>query len=41
MAKVSGKIANVKYDVVGPGEKKFNAKMFLQPDEKLAPPRRF
>jgi hypothetical protein len=31
MAKVSAKIKNVKFDVVGPDEKKFNAKMFLQP----------
>ena len=31
MGKVSAKIKNVKFDVVGPGEKKYNAKMFLQP----------
>ena len=31
MAKVSNKIKNVKLDVVGPEEKKYNAKMFLQP----------
>ena len=31
MAKVSDKIKNVKFDVVGPEEKKFNAKIFLQP----------
>ena len=31
MAKISNKIKNVKLDVVGPEEKKFNAKIFLQP----------
>jgi len=34
MQKVSGKIRNVKFDVVGPDEKKFDAKIFLQPMEK-------
>ncbi len=31
MAKVSDKIKNIKLDIVGPEEKKYNAKMFLQP----------
>lgn len=34
MEKVSKKIRNVKFDVVGPEEKKFDAKIFLQPMKK-------
>ncbi len=34
LEKVSEKIRNVKFDVVGPEEKKFDAKIFLQPMQK-------